>query len=142
MIEGLGPRGHALAVSPQRDTPTIRLPRDIVAGCPVVEYRADGGKGGPMKLTIEALPTHRLTPVHDTVVAASIDNGDPVLVHFAEGMDDENDPIWKVNVLRNAMLGTIELRVPAGPYTLKLWAADPAAVILRIDVQPGTGPGS
>ncbi len=142
VIEGLGPRGHALAVSPQRDTPTVRSPRDIARDCPVVEYRADGGKGGPVKLTIEALPTHRLTPVHDTMVAVSIDNGDPVLVHFAEGSDDENDPIWKVNVLRSTMLGTIHLRVPAGAYTFKLWAADPAAVILRISVEAGVDPGS
>lgn len=142
VIEGLGPRGHALVVLPHRDTPTVRSPKRIVTDCPVVEYQADGGKGGPVKLTIEVLPTHRLTPAHDNVVAVSIGDGDPVLVRFDEGIDDEADATWQKNVLRSKMFGTIELRAPAGPYTLKLWAADPAVVVVRLALEPSTGSGS
>ena len=107
-----------------------------------VEYQVDGGKGGAVKLTIEALPTHPLTPEHETIVAVSIGEGDPALVRFVKGIDDEKDPIWQDNVLRGLMRGTIEVRVPAGPYTLKLWAADPAAVILRLAFEPMADPGS
>lgn len=142
VIEGLGPQGHALGVLPQRDTPTQRTSRDIAAHCPFAEYAVERGLGAVVKLTIEALPTHRLTPAHDTVVAVSVGDSDPVLVHFDEGVDDEADLTWQRNVLRSTMLGTVELRVPTGPYKLKLWAADPAVVIHRITLEPSGGSDS
>jgi hypothetical protein len=86
---------------------------------------------------VAALPTHRLTPAHDTIVAVSVDDGDPVIVDFDRGVDDENDPTWQRNVLRSAMLGTVELQVPARAFALKLWAADPAVVVHRITIEPG-----
>ncbi|HEU5080592.1 MAG TPA: glycosyl hydrolase 115 family protein [Opitutaceae bacterium] len=142
VIEGLGPRGHALAVLPQRDTPTRRSANDIVKHCPVAEYAVKNDNEGVVTITIEALPTHRLTPVHDTIVAVSIGDGDPGVVHFDEGVDDEYDATWQRNVLRGAMFGATKLRVPKGPYTLKVWAADPAVVIQRITVEPSADSGS
>lgn len=142
VIEGLGPREHALAVLPLRDTPTIRSGREIAKSCPVAEYEVAGGRDGIVKLTIEALPTHRLTPAHETVVAASIDNGEPVLIHFDQGADDENDATWQRSVLRSTMLGTISLRVPGRRYKLKLWAADPAVVVHRITIEVTEGSAS
>jgi hypothetical protein len=136
VIEGLGPSGHALAVLPQRDTPTMRTARDIASHCPEADFEVPGGTGGIVMLTVAALPTHKLTPDHDTTIALSVGNGDPVVVHFDEGVDDEDNAIWQRNVLRNTMLGTIRLRVPAGAYTVKLWAADPAVVVQRIIVDP------
>jgi hypothetical protein len=139
VIEGLGPRGHALAVLPHRDTPTIRSLEDVAAHRPVVEYQVDGGSGGLMRLTIEALPTHPLRPDREIMVAVSIAGGDPVFVRFVKGADDEKDPTWQENVLRGMMRGTIEVRVPVGPFTMKLWAADPAAVILHLGFDPAPG---
>jgi len=132
VIEGLGPRGAALAVLPHRDTPTLRSPREIGARAPFAEYAVKAVYAGEVEVEVEALPTHRLTPAHEVLAAVSVDDGEPVVVRFERGRDDENDPVWQANVLRGAMSGRVRLRVPGGAYRLRLWAADAGVVVQRI----------
>jgi hypothetical protein len=134
IIEGLGPRGRALAVLPHRDTPTRLSPTEIQEHCPMLEYRVNAAKAGDVQVIVDALPTHRLTPAHEVVAAVSVNDDPPVLVHFDQGADDENDATWQRNVLRSAMYGRATLRVPQGAYTLKLWAADCGVVVQQISV--------
>ena len=134
VIEGLGPRGRALALLPHRDTPTRVSPEEIRDESAMLEYRVNAAKAGDVEIVIDALPTHRLTPEHQTVAAVSVNDEPPVLVRFDEGVDEENNPIWQRNVLRNAMYGRATLRVPQGAYTLKLWAADPGVVVQQIAI--------
>jgi hypothetical protein len=61
------------------------------------------------------------------------------VIHFDQGQDDEHDPTWQTNVLRNAMFGKVTLRVPGGAYRLKLWAADVGVVIQRITLAHASG---
>ena len=98
----------------------------------MVEYRMNAAQTEDVNIVIEALPTHRLTPVHEVVLAVSINDELPVVVHFDQGADDENDPSWQRNVLRNMLSGRATLRVPQGEYSLKVWAADCGTVVQRI----------
>ena len=82
------------------------------------------------RLAITALPAV------DLLGRMGADRPDASAIGFDRGLDDENDPTWQRNVLRSAMLGTVELRVPARAFTLKLWAADPAVVVHRITIEP------
>jgi len=134
VIEGLGPHGVALAVLPAKDTPTWRSPRDIREHAPVAEYSLPPGHGDDGEVTVEALPTHQLTPEHEVLVAVSINDEEPVIVRFDQGKDHENDRTWQANVLRSAMFGQAKLRLPSGPSKLKLWAADPGVVVQGIKV--------
>ena len=134
MVEGLGPHGRALAVLPHRDTPTRLSPAEIQAHSPMVEFQINVATAGDVEVVIDALPTHPLTPEHQTVLAVSIDDDAPVLVHFDQGTDDEHDPTWQRNVLRNKMSGRVTLRAPAGPCSLKLWAADCGVVVQQMRV--------
>lgn len=132
VIEGLGPRGHAIAVSPRRGVPTLRTPQEIRERAPVVEYTVRIEDAREVEVILEALPTHRLTPAHEVLAAVSVNDGDPVVIRFDQGKDDEDDPTWQRNVLRHAMSGRAALRLPGGSSKLKLWAADPGIVIQRI----------
>ena len=134
VVSGLGPRGAAIAVLPRRSVATLRSPEEIRAHAPVAEYAIERGDAGEVEITVEALPTHPLTPAHELLTAVSIDDGLPSILRFDQGADDERDPIWQSNVLRGATFGKTKLRAPAAPYTLKLWAADAGVVIQRLAV--------
>ncbi len=142
VIEGFGRHGCALGVLPHRDTPTLRIAEDIRARAPFVEYEIAASPSGSVEVTVEALPTHRLTPAHEVVVGLSINDSDPVVVQFDQGEDDENDPTWQRNILRNAMTGTVRLEVPQVPYKLKMWAISPGVAIQKIILGPASDAGN
>jgi hypothetical protein len=136
VIEGLGRRGASIAVLQHMDTPTRRTAKDIRECAPVAEYTLYAGQVGnaETEVTVEALPTHPLTPQHELLAAVSVNDSEPVIVRFIQGKDDENDPTWQTNVLRSAMTGKVTLCLPSGAATIKLWAADPGVVIQRISL--------
>ena len=136
VVEGLGPQGRALTVLPHRDTPTRLSPAEIREYSPMLEYRVRAAKAGDAQVIIDALPTHRLTPAHEVIAAVSINDGVPVVVHFDQGVDDENDATWQRNVLRGAMYGRATVSVPQGAYTLRVWAADCGVVLQQLSVNP------
>jgi len=139
LIEGLGPRGRAIAMHPQKDRPTLRTPEQIRDSAPFAEYRLQIPRSESYDIMIEALPTHPLTLNHEVMAAVSIDEGDPVPVAFDHGKDDEDDPTWQANVLRGWMSGKTTLKLNSGQRILRLWGADPTAVIERVTVKPSTG---
>jgi hypothetical protein len=141
VIGGLGSRCGAIAALPQRDTPTLRSPQEIRRRAPVAEYTVKTDYAGEVEVIVEAAPTHPLTPAHEILAAVSVNGGAPVVVHFEQGKDDEDDPTWQANVLRSAMFGRVKLRVPGGTYKLRLWAADPSVVIQRITLLRGASGG-
>jgi lysophospholipase L1-like esterase len=132
VINGLGPRGVAIAVLPHQDVPTLRTPEAVRERAPVAEYAIETDQSGEAEILVEALPTHPFTLEHEVLTAVSINDGDPVFVHFDRGGIGEYDEKWQANVLRHAMLGSVNLRVPEGSFTLKLWAADRALVVQKI----------
>lgn len=134
IIPGLSPQGQAVAPLPVRDTPTLRLPEEIRAQAPVVEYEVAGSFTGEVNFVIDALPTHAITRSHELIIAVSINDELPTIVHFDSGKDDEGDPTWQANVLRHTMTGTVRLKIPAARSTLKLWAADPSVVVQRMTI--------
>jgi hypothetical protein len=139
VIEGLGPRGGAIAVLPKRDVPTLRSPSNIRARAPVAEYAVESDYVGEVEVIMEALPTHPFTSSHQVMAAVSINDEVPVVLSFDQGKDVEDDPTWQINVLRNAMFGRGRLCVPGGGvYKLKLWAADPSVVVQRITLRRAT----
>lgn len=142
VIEGLGPRGRALALHPQKDTPTLVSPDQIRNAAPSAEYDVVIPRSGAAEIIVEALPTHPLTPGHEVMAAVSVNDGDPIPIRFEHGKDDEDDPTWQRNVLRNAMEGKATVQANAGPGKLRLWAADPSVVVQRIVVRPSPAPRS
>jgi hypothetical protein len=140
-IDGLGRHGGAIAVLPRTDRPTLTSPDDIATRAPAVEYVVETGNAGEMEIFVEALPTHRLTLGHELLAAVSIDDGEPAIVRFDQGKDDENDRTWQANVLRGAMFGRVKRRVPPPPYALKLWAADAGIVVQRVYVAHSNADG-
>jgi hypothetical protein len=72
---------------------------------PVVDYSVKTDHVGEVHVVVEALPTHRITPAHELLVATSIGDAEPVVVRFDKGKDDENDQTWQTNVLRSTLFG-------------------------------------
>lgn len=132
VIDGLSPRGVAIAVLPHQDVPTLRTPEAVRERAPVTEYTIETEQSGEVEILVEALPTHPFTPEHEVLTAVSINDSDPVFVHFDRGGDGEYNEKWQANVLRHAMHGSVNLTVPEGSFTLKLWAADRALVVQKI----------
>jgi hypothetical protein len=138
VVEGLGPRGAALVVLPQQDVPTLNEPAAIRERAPFAEYRISHDQAGEVEIILEVLPTHRLTPAHEVLAAIAINDGEPLLVRFDQGKNDEYDPTWQTNVLRSMMPGQVTVRVPAGPSTLKVFAADSGVIIHGIKLVHGS----
>ena len=135
VVDGLGRTGHALALLPTTG-PSLREPDAIRAGAAVAEYPIQAFKGGPAKVFIEALPTRAINDPMALVTAISIDNGAPVTLKFRQG-DDEKDPVWQANALRDAMMAEGAIDVPAGRHVLRLWGADPSVNPDRIVLDLG-----
>jgi len=45
---------------------------------------------------------------------------------------DERDPVWQQNVLRNAMTGSVTVRLQPGEHVLRLFGTDPSVVVQQI----------
>jgi hypothetical protein len=135
VVDGLGRTGHALALLPTTG-PSLREPDAIRTGAAVAEYPIQAFTGGQAKVSIEALPTQPINDQMALITAISIDDGAPVLLKFRQG-DDEKNPVWQANALRDAMMAEGVIDVPAGRHVLRLWGADPSVVADRIVLDLG-----
>ena len=135
-VEGLGPRGSAIAILPPKDLPTLRTAGEVRERAAMVEYVLQPERAGEFEVIIEALPTHPFTPAHEPIVGLSVNDEEPVLIRFEKGADDETDRIWARNVLRGAMSGKGSLHLPGGACKVRLWAADPGVVVQQLTFEP------
>jgi len=117
-VEGLGRRGGAMTI----------IPRLAAGDPPVAEFKLKLPGGGDFELRIEALPTHPLTPQHALAIDVAVDDQPRQTVRFKQSTD-ERDPVWQQNVLRNAMTGSVTVRLQPGEHVLRLFGTDPSVVV-------------
>ena len=135
-IEGLGYSGKTLGLFPMTGW-YIENSENIAATCPRVEYPFYCIKEGSAVLTIQSIPAFSLVKDRPLHCAVSMDEQAPVFVPLkmgsAEGTTDrDQEAIWANNVLKNAMFGQIELDIPHGEHTLKIWGTDPSIILDKI----------
>src|SRR6185436_11302034 len=99
---------------------------------PALEYDFTTTTANPAaKITIQAIPTHRINPDRGLRYAVAIDNEPPQIVNLET---PENNATWAENVLRAAALGTTTHNIPAGPHTLHIYMVDPGVVLDHITI--------
>jgi hypothetical protein len=96
----------------------------------VYRFSSSSAVGGQMQIVL--LPTRPLYPGLGVRIAVSLDGGPEQVLDYATiGRSDE----WRENVLRNAAVRTIPLKMlNPGNHELKVYALDPGVVLDRIEV--------
>ncbi len=134
VFPGLGLSGRAVAVLPT--TAATCSDPAVIATAPFMQYPLFIFRPGEADVILRAVPTHEITTGRRLLAAVSIDDGSPAFVEFAQGTN-EDDPVWKRNVLQAAMFGKTRLRLDQGPHTLKIWGVDPSILIDKIFIDFG-----
>jgi hypothetical protein len=139
VIPGLGRLGDSLAVFPTT-TPSVTDAAALAANAPALEYDftvTTANAAG--KVTVQAIPTHRLNAERGLRYAVAIDGEAPQIVDLET---PEFSAPWSVNVLRGSAFGTTTHNIAAGKHTLKIYMVDPGVVIDHITVDLGKLPKS
>jgi hypothetical protein len=126
-IDQLGSQGQAMRS--KLDLPSVDAV-DPKAAPLVYRFSSSSAVGGQMQIVL--LPTRPLHPGLGVRIAVSLDGGPEQVLDYATiGRSDE----WRENVLRNAAVRTIPLKMlNPGNHELKVYALDPGVVLDRIEV--------
>jgi hypothetical protein len=139
LLPGLGRLGDSMAVYPTT-TPSIANIQALAVAAPALEYDFTVTTANPAaKLTVQAIPTHRINPERGLRYAAAIDAETPQIVDLET---PENSPIWSTNVLRGAAYGTTTHNIAAGKHTLHIYMVDPGVVLDHLTIDLGKLPKS
>jgi len=134
IMPGLGLTGRAVAVLPST---AQSISDDMTSGkAPVLEYPIYIFKPGEADVILRAVPTHEITAGRRLRAKASVDDQQLLAIDFAQG-NDEEDPVWKRNVLHAAMYGKAKLRFDEGAHTLKIYGVDPSVILDKIIIDFG-----
>lgn len=137
LIPSLGRQANSLAVYP---TTTPSNPTDFATKSPALEYDFINTTANPAaKLTVQAIPTHRINPERGLRYAVAIDNEAPQIVDLET---PEFSPTWSTNVLRASAFGTTTHNLPAGQHTLHLYMVDPGVILDYLTLDLGGLPKS
>ena len=128
VVDQLGSQGQVLRS--KLDLPSASMTGTANAAPLVYRFTSSSAVGG--QLQIVALPTRPLRPGMGVRIAVSLDEGPLEMLDFGTiGRSDE----WRENVLRNAAVRTIPLKLlRPGVHELKIYALDPGVMIDRIEV--------
>lgn len=135
MIDGLGLEGGAIALLPTTVAPVDDSGKTVERAA-YAEYKLFVTSGGKATLIVRAVPTHELYPGRKLRCAVSVDGGKAMFVDFVQG-NDENDEIWKTNVLHAAMYGKVETQLSPGAHVLRLYGVDSSVVPDKIFIDFG-----
>lgn len=146
----LGLSGPSVGVADPGKTPEaswVRSPSPLtnaeLNGVPSAEYRFSTTSDGSPVLSLYLLPTFPVDSQHRLRYAFSLDGKDPVELDADAGEGDKPDVTpWDSNVLRNALIQTVDLGVlESGPHTLKLYYGDPGVIFQYLTVRfPSSAP--
>ncbi|MBW8863715.1 MAG: hypothetical protein JF609_02110 [Verrucomicrobia bacterium] len=131
VIEGLGPRGRALALEPASLASSWG---ENDARAPVAEFDFTC-KGGDAEVSVSFLPTFRIYPGLKQRVAVCVDDHASSIVEVpgSSGAENENGPIRSAAVQNNHVIAKISMPgLSAGKHTLKIRAVDPGVVVNAI----------
>ena len=137
-IIGLGYNGAAVGIFPA--TAAVHsTPERILAESPCLQFKMQLPQPGDWRVTVRALPTFSVATGQPQRYAIAFDDASPQLIALPLSQDEHN-PVWQENVLRNADFTTSRHAVTAaGGHTLKIWMVDPGLVIDAVAVETGAG---
>ena len=137
-IIGLGYNGAAVGIC--LGTAAVRsTPERILADSPCLQFKMELPQPGDWRVTVRALPTFSVATGQPQRYAIAFDDASPQLIALPLSQDEHN-PVWQENVLRNADFTTSRHAVTAaGGHTLKIWMVDPGLVIDAVAVETGAG---
>ncbi len=139
MIPGLGRLGDSVAVYPTT-TPSVTNPADFATKSPALEYDfITTTPDAAAKLTVQAIPTHRINPERGLRYAVAIDAEAPQIIDLET---PEFSATWSTNVLRGSAFGTTTHNIGAGKHTLHIYMVDPGVVLDHITIDLGKLPKS
>jgi hypothetical protein len=139
VIPTLGRLGDSMAVFPTT-TPSVTDVAALATSSPALEYDFTIATANPAaKVTLQAIPTHRINPERSLRYAVAIDNETPQVINLET---PENNATWSENVLRGAALGTTTHNLAAGKHTLRLYMVDPGLVADHLTIDLGGLPKS
>ncbi|MFA6450711.1 MAG: glycosyl hydrolase 115 family protein [bacterium] len=133
IISGLGLSGKTPLLSSWLSN---ALEDSAVTNKPEFEFPIYIFKPGKAQVILEAVPTHEISKRFKLRCAVSIDDGPAVYIDFAQG-NDEDDEVWKRNVLHGAMYGKAELEIDKGKHILKIIEIDPSVILDKIFIDFG-----
>jgi hypothetical protein len=127
-IAGLGRGSGAVAVFPVAAA-SVSDPASILAQSPRLEYDFRVPFTGPIKVTTNAIPTHRINQERGLRYAVAIDDEAPKIMDF-EQPAAPNNRIWNQNVIdNNSVTITDHTVTAAGKHTLKIFMVDPGVCL-------------
>jgi hypothetical protein len=133
VIPDLGRIGDSVAVFPTT-VPSVDV-KAVRDQSPVLEYEfSTTSANDAAKVSIQAIPTHRIHPGRDLRYAVAVDDGAPQVVDLET---PENNKVWAQNVLRGAAYGTTTHAISAGRHVLRVYMVDPGVVIDQITIDLG-----
>ena len=139
IIPGLGRLRDSVAVYPTT-TPSLTDVKELAGAAPELQYDfVTTTAASAAKITIQAIPTHRINLERTLRYAVAIDNETPQAVDLET---PENSNTWSINVLRNSAFGTTTHNIPAGQHALHVYMMDPGVVIDQLTIDLGGLPKS
>ena len=118
-------------------TPSID-PATLPGDAPSLTYRFHTFNKGPIKISTQCLPTHKITSDHPGLrYAISLNNDTPRIVDLNA---IEYSAAWNVNTLRAASIGVSNHEISkAGTQALRIWMIDAGVVLDKLTVEITSG---
>jgi hypothetical protein len=116
-------------------TPSVTDVAAFATNSPTLEYDFNIATANPAaKVTLQAIPTHRINPERSLRYAVAVDNETPQVINLET---PENNATWSENVLRGAAQGVTTHNLAAGRHTLHVYMVDPGVVLDHITIDLG-----
>jgi hypothetical protein len=132
VIKGLGRLGDSMAVFP---TTTPSQPDSFTENSPSLEYDFVTTTDAPgAKVTLQAIPTHRINPERGLRYAIGVDDEKPQVIDLET---PEFSATWSTNVLRGSAFGVTTHKIAPGKHVLHLYMVDPGVVADHLTIDLG-----
>jgi hypothetical protein len=132
VIKGLGRLGDSMAVFP---TTTPSQPDSFTENSPSLEYDFVTTTDAPgAKVTLQAIPTHRINPERGLRYAIGVDDEKPQVIDLET---PEFSATWSTNVLRGSAFGVTTHKIGPGKHVLHLYMVDPGVVADHLTIDLG-----
>jgi hypothetical protein len=136
-IAGLGRGGDAVSVFPVT-AGNITDPAAILAQSPRLEYDFSAPFTGQVKVTTDAVPTHRINQERGLRYAVAIDDETPKIMDFEQAAAP-NNRAWNQNVISNVSVTVTDHALVAHTsHTLKIFMVDPGVCLEKFVISAGT----
>ena len=132
-IESMGDSGKTMAVFP-----TTAGPFDNTNGtdeAPSMTYSIYSAIRGKVRLSLQAMPTHRIHKGRGLRCSVSIDDKPAAIMEFLQG-GHSGDPLTDVNIMRGAMYAHEEIDLGIEVHRVIITAVDTGVILDRLIFEP------